>query len=450
MTAEIAIMNLEAVALAADSAVTAYPGGNRKISTSQNKLFALSNAAPVGVLIYGNASFMSIPWETLIKEYRRRLGAKTFGRLDDYVQDFCRFLTCDIGGYISSDHQIQFIISLMADAYSDIEQQVEAKVIEKVTSNLGDKVPSEDLFTTIRSRLTAEVVTEFHNRASEAQLVDGMTPDLIAESRRPVDGLLDDLRERFFGPAIGPDTISMLDEITDKTIGAMLEDFLEASSGPKTGIVVAGFGEDELFPSLSEVLMEGLVGNILKKRNFNNIRLGPDNRAVIVPFAQSEMIHEFMQGMAPDYFVYLFDSLVSHLDEFTISILENLDRYSEDEREAIKNVLRENYPEIATSFVTQVNRMGRELLADPIVDVVSILPKDQLAEMAEALVSLTSLKRRVSPEEETVGGPTDVAVITKSDGLIWIRRKHYFSADLNPRYLARINRGGYGHATEST
>jgi len=57
--------------------------------------------------------------------------------------------------------------------------------------------------------------------------------------------------------------------------------------------------------------------------------------------------------------------------------------------------------------------------------------------MAEALVSLTSLKRRVSMEEESVGGPVDVAVVSKGDGFIWIKRKHYFDPLLNRDYLAR-------------
>ena len=57
--------------------------------------------------------------------------------------------------------------------------------------------------------------------------------------------------------------------------------------------------------------------------------------------------------------------------------------------------------------------------------------------MAEALVNLTSLKRRVSMEEESVGGPIDVAVISKGDGFIWIKRKHYFDPSFNRDYFAR-------------
>ncbi len=55
--------------------------------------------------------------------------------------------------------------------------------------------------------------------------------------------------------------------------------------------------------------------------------------------------------------------------------------------------------------------------------------------MAEALVNITSLKRRVSVEAETVGGPIDVAVISKGDGFIWIKRKHYFDAKENPYFF---------------
>lgn len=61
--------------------------------------------------------------------------------------------------------------------------------------------------------------------------------------------------------------------------------------------------------------------------------------------------------------------------------------------------------------------------------------------MAEALVNLTSFKRRVSSSLETVGGPVDVAVITKGDGFIWIRRKHYFNAELNHHFFQKYMRG---------
>lgn len=73
---------------------------------------------------------------------------------------------------------------------------------------------------------------------------------------------------------------------------------------------------------------------------------------------------------------------------------------------------------------------------------VSILPKDELGAMAEALINLTSLKRRVTTEKETVGGPTDVALISKGDGFVWVKRKHYFESGLNPDFVGKGLIGG--------
>lgn len=60
-----------------------------------------------------------------------------------------------------------------------------------------------------------------------------------------------------------------------------------------------------------------------------------------------------------------------------------------------------------------------------------------MAELAETLIALQSLKEKVTRPSETVGGPVDVAVITRSEGLVWVKRKHYFSPDLNPSFFLR-------------
>src|SRR4051812_9305210 len=92
MTAEIAVMNKEAVALAADSAATMDSGRGPKIFTSANKIYALSLHAPVAVMVYGGASLLELPWETAIKLYRQRLADRTFGTLDEYANDFLDYL----------------------------------------------------------------------------------------------------------------------------------------------------------------------------------------------------------------------------------------------------------------------------------------------------------------------------------------------------------------------
>lgn len=69
--------------------------------------------------------------------------------------------------------------------------------------------------------------------------------------------------------------------------------------------------------------------------------------------------------------------------------------------------------------------------------VVNHMSKKELGEVAFSLVELTSRKRRYSTDMETVGGPIDVAILTRNEGFVWVRRKHYFDADLNPQYVPK-------------
>lgn len=68
-------------------------------------------------------------------------------------------------------------------------------------------------------------------------------------------------------------------------------------------------------------------------------------------------------------------------------------------------------------------------------DMIYLMPKQELASLAEELINLTSVKRKFSAGRESVGGPIDVAVISRIDGFVWVRRKHYFEPSLNPRYF---------------
>ena len=94
----------------------------------------------------------------------------------------------------------------------------------------------------------------------------------------------------------------------------------------------------------------------------------------------------------------------------------------------------------------------QEKFSLPIIEMVSLLPKEELPHLAESLVALTSLKRHVSDDVETVGGPIDVALISRGDGLVWIKRKQYFRPELNPtfgvNYLRDVD-GGSGHGTRT-
>ena len=118
----------------------------------------------------------------------------------------------------------------------------------------------------------------------------------------------------------------------------------------------------------------------------------------------------------------------------------------EEERRRLEMDAEEDSGTIAEVLMEDMSKFGQARFTDEIVQVIEGLPKEELAELAETLVNLTSRSRRVSLGEESVGGPTDVALITKGDGFVWIKRKHYFPRELNLAYEARILRGAKNDA----
>jgi hypothetical protein len=90
VTCEVAVMNKHGIALAADSAVTL--GAGEKIYHGADKLFQLSPLASIGVLTYGNADLMGVPWEIVIKSYGRQLADRRFDRVEEYASDFLLYI----------------------------------------------------------------------------------------------------------------------------------------------------------------------------------------------------------------------------------------------------------------------------------------------------------------------------------------------------------------------
>ena len=48
-------------------------------------IFALSKRAPVAIATYNNANLNNVPWEIVIKEYRKYLGDTKKARLKEFI-----------------------------------------------------------------------------------------------------------------------------------------------------------------------------------------------------------------------------------------------------------------------------------------------------------------------------------------------------------------------------
>lgn len=425
MTAEVAVVNKSAVALAADSAVTI--GNSGKVYNSANKLFALSKFQPVGVMIYGNAEFMGIPWETIIKEYRTSLGKSSFASLKEYSDDFFKFVSS--AKIFSSSFEDRFVIHRIREYFMIIKEEASQKTLDQLKSK--NKISVSETHEIFRNVISAHHQEWLGFNIIESFSGNGIA-EFIAKNKKVIDQQVSDVFERI---SLRKSDKSSLSEIAARLFGA--NRFPTSTSG----IVIAGFGVKEVFPSVLAYDCDCKVGGKLKYvyQAHKSVTIQEDNDAAVIPFAQSEMVGTFMEGIDPTLRSKSDDYLTTLFQDYPAAIVSGLSLAPDQAAELTKKLqaqsqkLYDGYKEFMRKY-----QAGAHVV--PIVNMVAVLPKDELATMAEALVNLTSFKRKVTAETETVGGPVDVAVISKGDGLIWIKRKHYFAPNLNHHFFANYYR----------
>jgi hypothetical protein len=62
----------------------------------------------------------------------------------------------------------------------------------------------------------------------------------------------------------------------------------------------------------------------------------------------------------------------------------------------------------------------------------SSMPIQDVIDFAHFLVDMSAKYSRYTPGYQTIGGPIDIAAVTKHEGFKWVRRKHYYDPALNP------------------
>ncbi len=424
MTAVVGILNKQAVAIAADSAVTIGGTNGRKIFNKANKVFTLSKYHPVGVMIYNSASLMGTPWETIIKVYRSQLGDKPFPTVKDYQQDFINFLKTK-QYYAPADVQTAFFENFALMIVNGMIKEVANK------NKILIDAPTEENRIKFLQLLEeqAELITGNFSITDDYcnELTDYTFEMFAAYTNAVFENIL---QHRFIanGLNISDDLLTKIKQMVFAILRAK-EDITNF-----TGLIFTGFGEDEIYPQLIPVNISMAIDSRLRyyineggAASISNL-----NSGAVCPFAQTDVIDTILSGIDPSLDNIYLNNFSALFKKYNQAILNNIGD-SNPLLAAQIEALKTDY--IATEFKKMNQQIKNQNYIIPLVNAVSSLSKDDLAEMAESLIYLTYLKRRITFAEESVGGPVDVAVISKGDGFVWIKRKHYFLPELNQHFF---------------
>lgn len=407
MTAQIAVLNKNGVALASDSALTVpNKKGDDKIFNSDNKLFNLSKYYPVGIMVNGFGDFMGVPWETLVKMYREKLGKTKFDKLEYYAKDFIKFLK-DFEFPEQHSAEKSFIEYTISQIFQEIHDEIYGKIIE--ASRRGDDAEN----------VAVDTINAHYRKWEKAKIAKAIPKKYPKNLMKK------------YGKIVHEKIIFSRDPKKDKRVlyfrlkmiaANSLSKFLfedELSSGfsygdeLSSGVVIAGFGEKDIFPSVITYELKGIIDGtfIHAERSIEEIGL-VSGSVKLVPFAQSEEVYAFMFGH---------NKLVNIVQDSMEDIFDKGDPGKKADTDKLVDLSE------------RVINYRKEQSAN-IVSGIELLGKTELAEVAEAFIKLTVLRKRVTPVLETVGGPVDVAVISKGDGFVWVKRKRYVDPSLNPQF----------------
>lgn len=418
MTSEVVLMNRQAVAMAADSAVTI--SGHQYIKTYQSvdKLFPLVDGQPVAVMIYNNAEIMSTPWETVISLYREALRGQSLDRVEDYAEDFMNFISGN-PDLFPPEHQDTEFFKMVATVFSVVAEDFDGQVRRFQETN-GGRV--RDHLSSIFEYVVGQLHEDYQRYPDETQRPDlGCFPKGMGEQvRRRYAGEIDQLiaslvaslKNEYGQLSVSEATTARLRDISvfAVTRDAFFENY--------TGVVFAGFGAREKFPAMRSYLTSSVVLGILKRKNDRVADMTADGGPVVQPFAQDRMIKTFLTGMDEYQRRFIYGETLKLSMTITTDLIGNAPNLTDQQRDQLFQSYSENNLRYAlTEFFRSVDGYQHAVHTRPIYRAIGSLPKRELGETAASLIKLNSFQQKVMHAIETVGGPIDVAVITRNGGL---------------------------------
>jgi len=284
-------MNRLAVALAADSAVTLGRGDASKIFQNENKIFELSSTKPIGVMFYNATQFYGVPWEIIIKDFRAERGSAACAKVFDWIPLFCEWLMAS--RFRPSDAaQRKAVQQALRSEFRTVHKAFSESLIELVNNNES----KDDVRVGIQVRL---------QRALDAAIEELKAWDFDADmSLEEAMSCLGHYQAEF-DAAVHERFGTLATEVEAREKIATLAAYVLKTSRPgphTTGLVFAGFGDDELFPSLECIELNGVVADRLKRLRMEKVDIDrADTTGAVIPFAQRDTADSLLYGRSDEY-----------------------------------------------------------------------------------------------------------------------------------------------------
>lgn len=417
VTSQIAVFNLECVAIASDSVLTVSNGRQERTLSSSEKVFDLGAGHKVLAVASGEARFMKVPWTVLLREWSIRL-TEPLGSVADYAHDLVDWLQSQ-DTLFPGDEQERFFGWQLRDYYLAVRRQILNELAERDLEDMSwDHLDVQACV----NEIVQTSVERLRNRAlltgtDEARNAMHVAADIdVIESA--FDYVFDDV----------PRTCEA-DDLLKLRIPALILSRHEPFSHDSV-IALIGYGANDLFPGHQVIEFHGMVAGQVRCWWWIPKAVSPSGSTMITPLAQTDAINTFLQAYHEDFLDQAHRTLDAVLDEHldedeteTTPVhdhdVNGQDNVEPEEAETVPTARQAAHRRLNEDF----DSLSWEHFVSPMLATVDALPRADMARMAESLVGIQALRAASMGTQPTVGGPIDVAVLIRAHGVQWLRRK---------------------------
>jgi hypothetical protein len=403
MTSQLILGNAQGVAIASDSAVT-LGGGRRTLDTAE-KIFPLPRPHRIAVLHSGSVTVHGLPYLLLLNEWLTTLDDAPLATVEAYRDHFLQWFGDNLQ-WLAPERMTREWIWLLGDRFEVIRDSVLEAVREDALGLGPERAALADV------RAWAEGLPTFVTfENTDDEWLSGVHESLAEQ--------VDEIFEYWF------DDIPRSDEI-DGHLRAYATEFYRRS-GPwdrTATLAFVGFGESQVLPAYSVSQIGGVLGGRVLYRHGSSFACSSDGDPIftIQPLGQTAAIDLFLRGVEGRTVDIATDAAQSELKVLRQEIEQMVDDSATRTME-FDRAFTETEQRMARSINDRVWDNSENRFVAPLRYAIAGLPTATLADVARSLVELQALRQTTTAEQSTVGGPIDVAVISRSGGFEWIKHK---------------------------
>jgi hypothetical protein len=396
MTSQLILLNGFGVALASDSAMTL---GNKRTYETAEKVIPLPGPHRLAVLHSGAVNIHGMPYSVLINEWAATLGATPLRAVALYRQNFLSWLN-DNHDWVGPTRVTDDFIYQLNDIY------------RAIWNRINEAIEEDDSEATKAEKCLA-IWNQYTSHYLGLPSLSHSGGDWISQAYTKVEKEISDVRNYWFDDIpINLEINQQIDEFTRL--------FLERGHfDNRAQLAFVGFGDKQLLPGYANVEISGILNDSLLYEftaDQSAQSIGNRNYFGICPIGQTSSIDLVLKGL--NY------QLVNIA---TTAVMETLFPPDDDQMDTTPESTDEEKEELSSKFYSAIdksfNSWSEKNYVQALRGAISALPVASLAAVARSLIEVQSLSQTITGEMGTVGGPIDVATISRDNGFQWVRHK---------------------------